>query len=44
MAEDKKRAWVDTIARVLIPDVIFVIGQHYAHNKDVSDREQRQFD
>lgn len=44
MAEDKKRAWIDTVAKLLIPIVIFALGQQYAHNKDVSDRQQRQFD
>lgn len=44
MAEERKRDWVDTIAKLLIPVAIFVVGQQYACQKDASDREQRQFD
>lgn len=44
MAEEKKRDWVDAIAKLLIPVVIFALGQQYACHKDASDQEQRQFD
>jgi hypothetical protein len=44
MAENGKRDWVDTAAKLLVPLVIFGVGFQYSCQKDRTDRARQQFD
>ncbi|HMJ25420.1 MAG TPA: hypothetical protein VK475_06310 [Pyrinomonadaceae bacterium] len=44
MADDKKRDWVDTVAKLLIPLVIFGATFMFSYQKDKSDRANQQFE
>jgi len=44
MADDKKRDWVDTVAKLLIPVVIFGASFLFSYQKDKSDRANQQFE
>jgi hypothetical protein len=44
MADEKRRDWVDTISKFLIPIVIFGVGLHFTRQKDKSDQASRKFE
>lgn len=44
MADNKKRDWVDTVAKLLIPVVIFGASFLFSYQKDKSDRANQQFE
>jgi hypothetical protein len=44
MASENKHDWVDTVSKLLIPIVIFIVGLMFSIQKDKNDRANQQFD
>ncbi len=44
MENEKRRDWVDTVAKLLIPVVIFAAGFLFSYQKDRNDRANQQFE
>ncbi len=44
MSDERRRDWVDTASKLLIPVVIFVVGLIFSVQKDKNDRANQQFD
>ncbi len=44
MPDDKHRDWVDTVAKLLIPVVIFGVGIYFTHQKDKNDSANQRFE